>query len=506
MTLYELIDAAVAAKQVMADGTLTPVLATSRRAPMRSAVKRYGQCLGIDPRTATPDAYHRRDEEIRRLVDEKVPATLAANTRRNLANDVIALLRLGVAQGWLAPLPEPLLSWRQRLAHPRRLAGRRAYARYGLRLEECPAALRDPLIAYLRWCEAPVARNRSRTVVKRPVTSRDVQRAVLRLAGFAVRELGHPVDALTLANLCRLEVVEAYANWRLQRRGQMTLTLLQELTAPATIARHWLKDPDLAQALTDLRQSLPPAHTVRQKEEHWLSLQQLEEVGLSCHPLNPRRLQEYPRLKRPSYLHPRYRSGNWLRLYVEGSLMIRLLIRLPMRQRCLREMRLGTNLYQDHAGVWQIRFVGAELKVAHDRGAVKRYEFPFPADLVPSLEEWLREWRPALAAPEETHVFLNSRGRPFLRGDGISDLISRATYRFTGVSVNPHMIRDVFATEYLRKFRGDIAGAARRLGNTEAMILKHYAHILKEDVDARTEAFLRETFATGQGPAPERPR
>ena len=119
-------------------------------------------------------------------------------------------------------------------------------------------------------------------------------------------------------------------------------------------------------------------------------------------------------------------SKRWFAVYVEFALIIRLLIRLPMRQRCIREMLLGRNLYQDHAGVWQIRFVGTELKVASRRGQTNRYEFPFPQDLVPLLEEWLKDWRPKVAGPDETHVFVNARGKPYIQSKGMSDTIARA--------------------------------------------------------------------------------
>jgi integrase len=176
------------------------------------------------------------------------------------------------------------------------------------------------------------------------------------------------------------------------------------------------------------------------------------------------------------------------------------LIRLPMRQRCIREMEFDRNLYQDHSGVWQIRFVGTELKVGARRGLTNRYEFPFPSDIVGLLEEWQKDWRPKLATPDDIHVFMNSRGRPFLVSKEISDVLSAATYRFTGVGVTPHMIRDIWATEYLEANPGDVAGAARRLGNTEEMVLRHYAHILKRNVDARAEAFLQSTFTNGKTP------
>jgi integrase len=278
----------------------------------------------------------------------------------------------------------------------------------------------------------------------------------------------------------------------------MTAGLHQYLIVPTTIAKHWLKDAALADTLTRLMNTLPPIETVIDKSTRWLTLAQLEEVGLSLYPLNARRLQEYRTLRYPSYA--RAHSKRWTALYVEMSLMIRLLIRLPMRQRCIREMRLGRNLYQDHAGTWQIRFVGTELKVATRRGQTNRYEFPFPRDLISLLEEWLREWRPKVARPEETLVFVNSRGRAFTQLTHVSCMFSRTTYRFTGVGITPHIIRDVWATEYLEAHPGDVGGAARRLGNTEQMVLRHYAHILKQNVDARAEDFLHATFAAGTTP------
>jgi integrase len=497
MTLYELIEQALACQQMRADGSLAPVLARSRRAPMRSAVKRYGTFLDIDPETAPPERYHRPDHEIKALVDAKAPDSLAANTRRNLANDVISLLRIGVEQGWLAPLPPPLLSWRQRRPDPKRLGAHARPSSYFLPLHHCPPALREALQSYLAWCEAPIARNRSRRIVKRPVSNDRTRRTILRLAGFAVRELGYAVEALTLESVCHPDVLEAYANWWLTRHGRVTGGLIEVLRMVQAITHHWLKDDESTQALQQMRQSLPPVEAVREKSAHWLSLQQLEEVGLSLHPLNDRRRQEFPNMRYP-YRARQIRTSRTMSLYVEFSLIIRLLIRLPMRQRCIREMQLGRNLYQDHAGVWHIRFVGTELKIARAHGAIKRYEFPFPPDLVPALESWLQDWRPNLGAPESPLVFLTQRGQPF-NASRMGDMISRLTYRFTGVSVNPHMIRDIFATEYLNAHPGDVMGCARLLGNTPEMVMQTYAHLLVKDADARMEAFLQSTFGNGNG-------
>jgi integrase len=503
MTLYELIDHAYQSETV----TGKPLLNSTRRAPMRTAVKRYAQWLGIDAATAIPEQYHKPAHEIQQLINSHAPTTLSPNTIRNLKSDVTSLLTMAVEYGWLEPLPAPLLSWRERKPYPgswvRRGEGRQSQP-YRLNFQECPKALQDELTAYLGWCEAPLARNRDRRVAKRPVTSRKTYGTMLRLAGFAANVLHHPVASLTLAGLCQPDLIEAYINWWFTRRGKMTAGLEQYLLIPKTIARHWLKDPELADTLTQMLRTLPPKEAVIDKEKRWLSLAQLEEVGLSLYPLNARRLQDYRFLKEPAYAHRH--SKRWTALYVAFSLIIRLLIRLPMRQRCIREMLLGKNLFQDNAGIWQIRFVGTELKVAMRRGQTNRYEFPFPSDLVTLLEEWLKDWRPKLAAPGEDHVFLNARGKRLTQGKHVSDMIARATYRFTGVGVTSHIIRDIWATEYLGKFPGDIAGAARRLGNTEAMVLAHYAHIIKRDVDSRAEAFLQGTFAPEKGTSRERLR
>jgi integrase len=509
MTLYDLIDRALITHEVKADGTTKPLLAPSRRSPMRSSAKRYAAWLHVDPAKTKPDDYHRSDQEVRRLIEANAPDTLAPTTIRNLGNDVIWLFHTAVEQRWLPPLPAPFLSWRQRLPAPDTWIPRQENGhptKYRLDLNACPPALHDELTGYIAWCEAPVMRGRDRRVAKRPPTSKKSYDTILRLAGFATTHLHIPVVDLTLRGLCHPDVIEAFINWWFkERRGKMTDGLAQYLLIPKTIAKHWLKDLALYDTLNKMQRELPPSEAIRDKQARWLSLAQLEEVGLSLHPRNARRLQDYPVLTWRCY--PRMTSQRWAAVYVAFSLIIRLLIRLPMRQRCIREMRLGRdqNLFQDNAGVWQIRFVGKQLKVETRRGQPNRYEFPWPAELVGLLEEWLQVWRPKVQTDKtQDFVFCNSRGKPFTVGKHVSDMIQRQTYRFTGIGCNPHMIRDIFATEWLKRFPGDTAGVARRLGNTEAMVLLHYAHIIKADVDERADQFLKETLATNTGPSLKR--
>ena len=63
------------------------------------------------------------------------------------------------------------------------------------------------------------------------------------------------------------------------------------------------------------------------------------------------------------------------------------------------------------------------------------------------------------------------------------------TWKFSGVPVNPHMIRDIWATEYIKSTR-DIIGAAYMLGDTVETVLKYYAHLLDADAEERAVQWL----------------
>ena len=81
-----------------------------------------------------------------------------------------------------------------------------------------------------------------------------------------------------------------------------------------------------------------------------------------------------------------------------------------------------------------------------------------------------------------------------MRDFHIDNLVKSATYRFTGVAVNPHLIRDIWATEYLQSHPGDYETVADRLGNTVQVVIRYYGHIQKEQAQAKADAFNRAKF------------
>jgi hypothetical protein len=191
--------------------------------------------------------------------------------------------------------------------------------------------------------------------------------------------------------------------------------------------------------------SIAVADAVRDKQTRWLSLAQIDAVGQIVYPLNPTRLHDFweartiqRHLADPArYPMPSKSCNLTLYAYWAGvSLLLRFLVRRPLRQRNICEMTLQGNLYQYHEGVWRIRFSGQELKVDRRDGGINRYECLFPPDLVPVLEEYLTIWRPRLANAGEEHVFLNSKGHPFT-ANRLTGAVAVSTKRFARVGGHP---------------------------------------------------------------------
>src|SRR4029453_3176453 len=124
--------------------------------------------------------------------------------------------------------------------------------------------------------------------------------------------------------------------------------------------------------------------------------------------------------------------------------MLKLLLRIPLRQRTLREMQLGKHLAQDpQTGHWHLEFRGDDLKFGTRGPQVNVFHVDLTAycpEVLPVLEEWLAVHRPKLPnAAASRLVFLSQRGKPHSEKSVHVDL-SEAVGMYTGVRFFPHMI------------------------------------------------------------------
>jgi site-specific recombinase XerC len=121
------------------------------------------------------------------------------------------------------------------------------------------------------------------------------------------------------------------------------------------------------------------------------------------------------------------------------------------------------------------------------------------------LEEWISKWRPILIAAgtssakgiesgshAQEYLFVDAYGRP-LDSKKIWLAFTATTYKFTGVALHPHLVRTIWATEYIKSTKNYI-DAAYMLGDTVETVLKTYAKLLDADCGKRASEWVTRTL------------
>ena len=247
--------------------------------------------------------------------------------------------------------------------------------------------------------------------------------------------------------------------------------------------------PELRAQLLTLKKTLPVPPPAYNKDDAWVSLATLDEIGRTVWPRkSPQDIRQDSHI--PGLVHAS-RAGL--------SLMLRLWTYIPYRQRNMREMQLGEHLHKDRDGQWRITFRGEQLKIATKRGRTNVFDLPFPETLVPLLEDYLATWRPILltkASHPENHVFLTKHGNPY-DPDSLRRVTKHLVYRYTGKDWHPHIVRTVWATEWIQKSHGDFPTAAIMLNDRLETVIANYAHLQEENVAEKAYRLIEER--NGQG-------
>ena len=408
--------------------------------------------------------------------------TLSAVTRRNTRNNLRGVFRLAEAHGLLPqPLPTPLLTKPKRADFRRQQRATAPYQstyrpqgsprRYGLPQAQWPPDIQAGFRDYQAKCGLRL----------RQITVQGHVNRLVSYIGYFTTICGRTPTWDDLFDVAHLEEFVRWLGIRLGR--PMTVQghqVVQTIGAIANVIKH-----RQAGALAAFRQTLPTRAPLHTKRVHWVSLAQLEAVADGF-------LAEG---RRPytNHSHARYPGARRAALFQRG-LMLKLLVRVPLRQRNVREMQLEHNLYKDpQTGHWHLHFSGSELKIGERQGRINEYKLNLTEKtegFIPVLEEFLRDYRPRLPNPTGSALlFLSSRGKQFSQLSLALELSVAVAMR-TGQRFYPHLIRTIWATEYLKAFPGDFTTAATMLGDTVTMVLKTYYDIIHEDQHDKAKAFL----------------
>jgi len=409
---------------------------------------------------------------------------LSAGNRRNVRYHLRTLFQAAAAHGLLqAPLPTPLLARAKRSDFLRQQYATAPYQttyhpqgprRYSLPQTQWPPDIQAGWRAYRAKC---AHRLRERTF----------QSYIEWLAsyfGYLAHIVGRPP---TWDDVFDAGQLMEFVQWHGKRVGRRVSVWGRQVVILAAAMAKVLAHPH-ARALADLRNGIKPPDRLHIKRQHIVTLPQLEAVATACLEAGRAPYQSDPRTGFPGAQRAcRFQQG----------VILKLLVRVPLRQRNIREMQLGTHLYKDQAGHWHLHFQGEDLKIGRRGEQINEYTInlsQYAEDWVPVLEEWLREYRPRLpGATTSPLCFLTQRGRPFSKAH-LGHEISTAVRMHTGVRFYPHLIRTIWATEYIEE-EGDYATAAEMLGDTLGVVIKTYYHLEKHAQQAKAAAFRRKKLA-----------
>jgi site-specific recombinase XerD len=126
----------------------------------------------------------------------------------------------------------------------------------------------------------------------------------------------------------------------------------------------------------------------------------------------------------------------------------------------------------------------------------KPLHLPFPNPLIPILEEYLTFWRPILTKQTNNihpYVFLNQAGKPW-DPKHLYHRIRMTVFAYTGKFFHPHIIRSIWATEWIRDTHGDFYTAAIMLNDRLETVIANYAHLLEEDVAEKAYQLIEERY------------
>jgi hypothetical protein len=457
---------------------------------LKTSIRYLAEALQApDPQHCDLDHHNHSLTSLYRLVDiYLIDKGKTVHTSRNTKNNLSRLFRLAKEQHLFTLTPKSLMPHYNYRIRPHRpgFSSSTNHA-YCLPYAHWPIDLQQAFADFASWATSPLIAGRPASLRKRPITVQSYRGRFARYFGFLHHIQG--LSPLKFDDLFDIMLVTKYVHWHINDyHKRPTLTIRRFLTNLLVLTRHYRPMPELENQLLALRKTIPIPSPVYNKEDAWVSLATLDQIGRALWPhKQPKDLAQY--VKYP---------GLMTAVYAGRSLMLRLWRYIPYRLRNMCEMQLGENLHKDSHGKWRITFRGEQLKIATKRGKLNNFDLPFPETLVPFLDNYLAIWRPILLAKASqpyAHVFLTMHGTPYTTG-GLSTATRAVVYRYTGKYWHPHIVRSVWATEWIRN-GGDFYKAAYMLNDNIETVVTDYAHLREENV--AEEVFSLLDKRNGQG-------
>ena len=173
------------------------------------------------------------------------------------------------------------------------------------------------------------------------------------------------------------------------------------------------------------------------------------------------------------------------------ALLLSLLISNPLRVINLKIMTWSPdnagNLYKDGDKSWRIRFNSNEIKTD------KPYNVKVASWLVNRLEAYIEEYRDTILGSRDSKVlFVSSRESEAVKWEHLDVRVKVITKRLIPETpgFGAHAFRHLVATDWLTKNPNDFLTVAELLNDRIETVIKHYAHLKKDQSFDRYENYV----------------
>ena len=355
-----------------------------------------------------------------------------------------------------------LLDW------PKLPSGRRT--KYSVMLNEWPQAMQMEYQMYRKWCLAAFVNNRDPKYHQRIVSADQNLSNLERIAGFAHNIQGKQISSFSMDMFFDETLINDYIEWMINIRnaGKIRVTQKRVIAQLLGMAKGYYNNKHATQWLVKLQNSLI-SEAVKDKKDALIPLEQLIRV--------PDKIQQ-KRLKIESNGRKKKRKISMLyqsKLFME-ELMYRFLLERPIRQKNLREMKLDINLLHQEDGHWLVKYKGDEMKNGLP------FQFPFPIELEPMLVEYLKKYRHYVCnGYDNDYVFPNPNGG-HIDARVIQRMVHDNTVAALGKPMNPHLIRDCVAYDFLKENPGQYLLLSQLLAHSDPKTtIQIYGHFEAEE-------------------------
>ncbi|MBT4362353.1 MAG: hypothetical protein HOD11_15445 [Candidatus Marinimicrobia bacterium] len=356
----------------------------------------------------------------------------------------------------------------QMLDWPKLPSGRRT--KYSVMLHEWPQEMQKDYQKYRKWCLAVFINNRDAKYHQRPVSADQNLSNFERIAGFVCNIQGKPIGSFSMEMFLDEALINDYTEWMINIRngGKIRITQKRLIAQLLGMAKGYYNNEKASDWLTRLQNNLV-SEPVKNKKE---ALIPLEDLMLVPYAIKQKRLKiaknARKRKQKFSMLHQ-------AKLFME-ELIYRFLLERPIRQKNLREMKLSINLLHQEDGHWLVKYRGEEMKNGLP------FQFHFPIELEPMLVEYIKKYRHYVCnGYDNEYVFPNPNGG-HIDARVIQRMVHNNTIEALGKPMNPHLIRDCVAYDFLKENPGQYLILSQLLAHSDPnTTIQIYGHFEAEE-------------------------